>query len=610
MSTPDSIPARFAAVARRYADRPAVLGDDRSLTYAQLAAEAARVTAAVAALPSPGGSDRGRVGVLLEHGVDTIVAILGVLAAGRAYVPLDPAYPADRLALMAADAALDATITTGAHAALATGRVLDLADLPGGRSPVDGPGPDDPAYVLYTSGSTGRPKGVVQAHRGVLFQAAAHARAHGIGPADRLGVVTSFGFDASVTDLFTALTTGAAAVPVDVRRHGLGQLAAALTGRGVTVYHSPPTLFRFLVGTLAPHEVLDPVRVVLLGGEEVTRRDVEAVRRHCKPGTVLVNGYGATEISFALQDRRTADDPLDGEVVPIGRPLDGLEVLLLAEGRPADLGEIVVRGRAVALGYRDRPAEQAERFTDLGGGVREYRTGDLGRRLPDGRIAYAGRRDRQVKVRGYRVELGEVEAALAALPGVAQATAVARTERAGETAEVLGYVVPAAGAVPDPAQLRRSVAAVLPHFAVPRAVVVLDALPLTPTGKVDALALPAPAGPASAGPASAGPAPAARGSDVDDAVQREVAEAWCAVLGVPAVGPDDGFFDLGGHSLLLATVQRRLEQRLGRPVPLHRMFEHPTVRSLSRWLSGESTVDDRVGERMRLRREARARRAR
>ncbi|MFL6129161.1 MAG: AMP-binding protein [Mycobacteriales bacterium] len=614
-----SIPARFADVVRCYPDRPAVLADDGALSYAELARAAAGVTAAVRAVPPPGDGDRGRVALLLDHGVTMVTAIVGAVCAGRAYVPLDPGFPLDRLAGVLADAEPDVVLTTAALRPLAAellgraGRTAAVLDLPG-LSGMDGAGPSDvdgdtPAYVLYTSGSTGRPKGVVQSHRGVLFQARNHALSHAVGAEDRVSVLTSFGFDPSVTDLFTALLTGAAAVPVDVRRHGLGHLAAALVDRGVTVYHSTPTLYRFLLGSLGRGTVLDRIRVVLLGGEELTRRDVEAHRRHFGPGSLLVNGYGATEVSFALQERVSA--AFDGDRVPIGRPLDGLDVLLLApDGQPACLaGEIAVRGRYVALGYRG--GADSGRFGDLGDGIREYRTGDLGRRLPDGRIAYAGRRDRQVKVRGYRVELGEVEAALARRPGVAQAAAVARTEEAGGTTELLGYVVPAAGAVLDGRALRAELAAELPHYAVPRAVVVLDALPLTPTGKVDTRSLPVPARDRSDGSQT-------------DPLRRLVAAAWCAELGVESVRADETFFEAGGHSLLLARVQRRLERELGRAVPLHRLFEHPTVAGQARWLAdtaagpdgtgtgpdaGAGTpADARLRDRMDRRRDARGRR--
>jgi acyl carrier protein len=278
-------------------------------------------------------------------------------------------------------------------------------------------------------------------------------------------------------------------------------------------------------------------------------------------------------------------------VVPIGTPLDGIEVLLLdPEGRPAQTGEILVRCPHVALGYWRRPELTAERFVEHDG-VRSYRTGDLARRLPDGRLAYLGRTDRLVKIRGYRVELGEVEARLAALPGVAHAAVVARANPSGDK-EILGYVVPSS--VLDPVALRAALAAELPDYMLPRAIVPVDALPVGPTGKLDVDAL----------------RPPPEESTVDDEpatpLEQSIAAVWCAVLGRDAVGRTANFIDLGGHSLQLALVQRRLESELDIRVPLVRLFEFPTVAGLAAHLTaGSSTVDtavSRAAERMARRR--------
>jgi amino acid adenylation domain-containing protein len=461
------------------------------------------------------------------------------------------------------------------------------------HNPTGGAGRDNLAYVLYTSGSTGRPKGVVQDHRNVLFQARAHAADHRLGPDDRLSLVSSFSFDASVTDLYGALVTGAAVVPIDVRRHGVGRLAAMLAARGVTVLHATPTVYRHLLGAMEPGEALAAIRLVLLGGEEVTARDVELGRRHLAAGCVIVNGYGATEISFALRNPIGPADPVASGPVPLGWPLSGVEVALVApDGEPAGpLGEIEVRSRHVALGYWNDPELTAERFRTLPDGRRAYRTGDVGRRLPDGRIAFAGRRDRQVKVRGHRVELGEVEACLAAVPEVGAAVAVPWADG------IAAYVVPARGRRCEPGTLRAALERTLPAFALPASVTVLDALPLTPTGKVDARALPPPA------------APTAGGGAPRDDLERAVAEAWCAALGLPEVGLDDRFADLGGSSLLMADVQRRLERALDVEIPLHRLFEHATVASLAAHLRGGAGAAERldlVEARSALRRRARA----
>jgi amino acid adenylation domain-containing protein len=573
-----SITARFLDQVHRAPAATAVAGDEH-LTYGALACRASGVASAVRAIGA------GRVGLLLDHGAPMIAAILGVLAAGGAYVPLDPSYPAERLAFMLAHSGAEAVLASRAHARLAAKLrpglpVLDPDGLEADPDRLAGPAtPDTPAYVLYTSGSTGRPKGVVQDHRNVLFQVRAHTNDHGVTRHDRLSLVASFSFDASVTDLFGALLNGAVVVPFDVRRHGVTRLAVALAERRVTVLHATPTVYRHLLAGLAAAETLPDVRLVLLGGEEVTARDVELGRRHLPGHCVLVNGYGATEVSFALRNPIAAGDPVGEGVVPLGWPLDGVGVALLAaDGRPACLrGEIEVRSCHVASGYWADPELTAERFPTGPGGVRAYRTGDLGRRLADGRIVFAGRRDRQVKVRGHRVELGEVEAGLAAIPAVAEAVAVPAADG------IVAYAVPAAGERIEPFGLRRELERVLPGFALPTTIVVLDRMPLTPTGKVDVRALPAPV--ADQGRPLVQPR---------DGIERAVAAAWCSALGLPAVDLEARFFDLGGHSLLLAGVQRQVERTLGVRVPLHRMLEHPTVESLARYLRGE------VGERAEL----------
>ncbi|MEV1329719.1 non-ribosomal peptide synthetase [Micromonospora costi] len=635
--TGDTIPAAFAAQVRRHPDRPAVLAGDDAVTYRQLAAAVAATAATVG--PARGG----QAAMLCRHGVTSVTALLAALVAGRAYVPLEPSFPDRRLAHILADSAADVLLVDTAHAERAA-QLVTLVDRPGLRvveivDHRDAPdlgavlaaltgraGPDDPAYVLYTSGSTGAPKGVVQSHRNVLFGVANHVRNFGITPDDRTSVLTSFGYDMAVTDTFGAILSGAAAVPVDIRTHGLGHLARALARHRVTIYHSTPTVYRYLCAGLGPTGTLPDIRAVLLGGEEVTRHDVDLARRHFAPDTVFVNGYGTTEISFAAQYHLPADVTLDRTIVPIGHPLDGIEVLLIDEaGVAGDTGEVVVRCPHVALGYWRLPELTAQRFGERDG-VRTYRTGDLARRLPDGRLEFLGRADRLVKIRGYRVELGEIEVQLAALPGVGQAAVVARPRGGGADGtekEIIGYVVPArpappadrgtaAPGSPDPAALRAALAANLPDFMVPRAVVLVDALPMGSTGKLDVAALPAP-------PASKAETAAA------DPVERAVAAIWAEVLGLTHVDRDASFTELGGHSLLLALVQERLETGLGHRVPLARLFELSTVAALAAYLrtvgtpanaapdsaAVDATTPDgdaglaRVTDRMRRRRAAR-----
>ncbi|BCJ28483.1 non-ribosomal peptide synthetase [Actinocatenispora sera] len=572
---------RFAELAATQPDRPAVLADDGSLSYAELAAAAGGVARAIGA-ESPAG---GRVAVLLGHGTGVVAAILGTLAAGAAYVPADPSYPPARLAHLLRDSGVHTVLvdsrTRRLAAELGAPRVVDVSAVPAAPLPVPDTDLDAEAYVLYTSGSTGLPKGVVQSHRNVLFAAGNHIDNARIDPDDRVAVLSSFSFDMAITDLFSALLSGSAAVPVDIRTHGLLHLVEALRDRKVSIYHSTPTVYRHLVAALEGGR-LPAIRVVLLGGEVVHAADAEAYWRHFAPDGVFVNGYGATEISFIAQDHLTA--PPTGGVVPVGHPLPGIDVTLCTpEGAPAALvGEIVVHSRHLALGYVGRPFPAV-------GEARTYRTGDLARRLPDGRLVHLGRVDRQVKIRGYRVELGEIEAVLAGLPGVRQAVAVARDRTAAGALpperELICYAAGATGL--DAGGLLARLSERLPHYLVPRAVVVLDQLPTTPTGKVDVAALPA------------APVVTATAALPDDPLVRAVAAAWCAELGVPSVRLDRNFFDLGGHSLALAGVQRRLERDLSVRLPLLDLFEYPTVTALAariatarRDIAGASTVDE------------------
>jgi phthiocerol/phenolphthiocerol synthesis type-I polyketide synthase E len=551
---------RFGDVAAACPDRPAVLGDTDPLDYAGLAGLAgghAELLAAAGARPGD------RVALLTTHGAATIAAILGTLAVGCVYVPLDPGFPEQRLRHLLDGADVTVLLAGGEHADLARRladhrhglRVVPAVDVrpaPLRPLPVD---PDALAYVLFTSGSTGHPKAVGQTHRNLAHVADNQIAILGIGPTDRLSLLASFSFDAAIPDLYPALLTGAAVVPVDLRRHGLAYAVEQLARHRTTVYHSTPTVYRFLLDTPGV-ERLDRVRVVLLGGEQATYADAARGRGHFAPGCVLVNGYGATELTLAARYAlplsevdRSAAGPL-----PIGTPLPGYALRLAPDG------EIVVRSRHLAPGYLDRASD---RFGVDPDGVPTYRTGDLGELLPGGELRCLGRLDRQVKVRGFRVELTEIEAVLAAEPGVAGVRAIARD------GELLAYVR-TAGAAADPAALRAALARQLPEYALPRAVVPLDEFPLTVTGKIDERALP---DPARAVPAGAEPA---------TPTERIVHDIWCAVLGRDTVGRTDSFFDVGGQSLLLGQVQQRLTERFAVRLPLLRLFDHPTIAAQAR----------------------------
>ncbi|MEU4680993.1 AMP-binding protein [Micromonospora sp. NPDC023737] len=567
--TNETLIHRFGDVAAACPEHAAVLTEARQLSYAELAGLAGGYAEALVA----GGARAGdRVGLLTAHGPRTIAAVLGTLAAGCAYVPLDPGYPHHRLRHMLAAAGVTTILCAAEHeelaATLAAGRpgtrVLVVADprpAPLRPQPVDS---DALAYVLFTSGSTGVPKAVGQTHRNLLHAARNQIDTLQIGPADRLSLLASFSFDAAIPDLYPALLTGAAVVPVDLRRHGLAYAVEQLARHGVTIYHSTPTVYRFLLDVPGV-ERLDRVRVVLLGGEQASHADAARGQGRFAPGCVLVNGYGATEMTFAARYALplAQADPAATGALPIGTALPGYQLRL------AENGEIVVRSAHLAPGYLD---QHSDRFRTDPDGVPTYRTGDLGEWLPTGELRCLGRLDRQVKVRGFRIELTEIEALLAAEPGVAGVRAVARD------GELLAYVRPAAGLL-DPAALRVALARQLPEYALPRAVVPVDEFPLTVTGKVDERALPDPEHTVPTGPGPATP------------TERAVHDIWRAVLGHDAVGRTDNFFDVGGQSLLLGQVQQRLAERFGVRLPMLRLFAHPTVAAQARLLDEPQPAD-------------------
>ncbi|MEV4815850.1 AMP-binding protein [Micromonospora tulbaghiae] len=545
--------SRFGAISAVHGGRPALLGETHEVTYTELAGAAGGHAAVFAAAGLRAGD---RIALLTAHGAPTVAALLGALATGCAYVPLDPGFPVARLRHMVDAAGVTAVACAAEHRDLASTLagerpVVALDEVPPAPLHPVAADPDALAYVLFTSGSTGVPKAVGQTHRNLAHVVDNQIAALGVGPDDRLSLLASFSFDAAIPDLYPALLTGAAVVPVDLRRHGLAHAVDQLDRHRATVLHCTPTVYRFLFDTLGSRR-LPTVRAVLLGGEQATWTDAARGRDRFAPDCVLVNGYGATEMTFAARHVQPLSevDPDARGPLPVGVAFPGYRLDLAP-----DTGEIVVRSRHLAPGYLN---QDSDRFGVDADGVRSYRTGDLGRLLPGGELVCLGRLDRQVKVRGHRVELTEIEAVLSAQPGVAGVRAVVRD------GELLAYARPA-GTRPDPAVLRAALTAALPGYAVPRAVVVVDEFPLTVTGKIDERALPDPVTEVPAGEAPA--------TDTERAVH----DIWCAVLGRDAVARTASFFDVGGQSLLLGQVQQRLAERFGVRLPMLRLFDHPSV---------------------------------
>ncbi len=586
-----TVPELFQVQAARTPDAPAVISEGEQVSYAELSDRASRL----ARLLASRGAGRGTlVGVALERSADLVAVLLGTWMTGAAYLPVDPAYPAERVAFMLADARPVVVLTT----------VAAGGDLPGGvpRVAVDDPavvtavsglagddvgggerrgrlGPSCPAYVIYTSGSTGRPKGVVTEHRGVLNFLHWHLAEFGIGAGDRLLHRTSASFDVSVWEMFAPLMTGAALVVArpDGQRDP-AYLARLIREQGVTMAQFMPSMLRLFLAEPAAAQCRS-LRQVLSGSEELPPATADLVPA-VLPGVRFGNEYGPTETTVtATSSWLTASEGARPRT-PIGRPVWNTQAFVLDAGLglvpPGVPGELYVAGAGLARGYLGRPGLTAERFVACpfgAAGERMYRTGDLARWTAAGELEYLGRADDQVKVRGFRIELGEVEAVLAGLPGVAQVAVAVREDRPGDR-RLAGYVVPVAGAVLDPAGVRAAAGRVLPGYMVPAAVVILDALPLTGSGKLDRRALPAPEYAAGGGRAPA------------TAAEQALCEVFAQVLGLDRVGAEDSFFDLGGHSLLAMRLVSRIRAVLGAELPVRAVFEHPTPASLAQVLDG------------------------
>ncbi|MEV6919072.1 non-ribosomal peptide synthetase [Amycolatopsis sp. NPDC051106] len=562
---PCTITEVFAEQAARRGPAPAVSGDDRSFTYAELAARAERFAAG---LRSRGIRPGDRVGIVHERGAELVALLLGVLRAGAVYVPLDPAYPRRRLTYITEDAGLALVVTDE----IAAGLPAD-GEVPAGLA-----GPDDPAYVIYTSGSTGRPKGVVVPHRNVVDLVSGTAEDFGFGDTDVWTWFHSVAFDFSVWEIWGPLLTGGRVVVVpEWTRRSPDEFAALLRDEGVTVLNQTPSSFTQVIETQRRRFDDLPLRLVVFGGEPLdTFALLPWFDRYPETRCRLVNMFGITETTVHVTSQTvTRADALAGSR-SVGQAIPGWEVHVVdTRGRrlpPGVPGEIAVGGAGLAHGYLGRPDLTAQRFvTDRVTGRRRYLSGDLGRLLPDGCLEHLGRLDSQVKLRGYRIELDEIRKALLAGPGVVAAAVVLAAPGTAE-ARLDAYVVTGGpDDEPDLAALRARAAAVLPGYMVPSTFTAVPALPLTVNGKLDEAALPEPV---------LGGAPVAEATG-DAGV---VLAAWRSVLG-PAIGPDDHFFDSGGNSLLAAKTLAALRDA-GLTVGIRDLYGHPTPRLLAAHLAG------------------------
>ncbi len=574
-----SVQQLFAAQAIARPDAIAVSGPDATLTYGQLERRANQLAHRLRAL----GVDRERpVGLCLERSAALVVGALGILEAGGAYVALDPSHPEQRLGFMLADCGADVLVTSRAvaaqlDAAEATVVALDAdraeLDLEPTVAPAAANGARDLAYVIYTSGSTGTPKGVLVEHASLRKLIAWHQHAFAITAADRATLIASPGFDATVWELWPYLAAGASVhVPADVVRGDPVGLRDWLVAERITVSFLPTALAEAVMTLDWPAE--SALRYLLTGGDTLHRRP--------PPGLpfAVVNNYGLTEATVVATSGVVAPGANPSGAPSIGAPIAHVQAYIVDDRldrvTPGTPGELLIGGDGVARGYLNRAALTDERFISdpFSGapGARLYRTGDLARQRPDGEIEFLGRVDEQVKIRGNRIELGEISATLHRHPAV-RSSLVVVGEHVSDERRLIAYVVPADGRRPDTEQLRAHLARHLPNYMVPAAFVWLEELPLTSNGKVDRAALPAPSASNTAQPADS----ARPGNELERVLETIVAE----LLELDGVGVDENFFMLGGHSLLGAQLITRIGDCFGVEMSLRSLFDNPTVAEMA-----------------------------
>jgi len=558
-----SVASRFEEQARSNPGRLAVKEGERRVTYEQLNARANRIAHSIL---ERNGEASQPIALLLENDTWMIAAILGVLKSGRTYVPLDPSYPRARLEHLLADSrpalmlASRATLELAKESSRETIPVLDVERMTSAASERN-PGLDVStealSYILYTSGSTGAPKGVVQSHRGQLHDARNYTHLLHVCSEDRFMLLTSY-TQLGVQVMSAALLNGASVFPLDPRLAGSAFLADWLIRERITIFRSTATFFRSFSAALTGDRMFPDLRVVRLGGEPVYRRDHELFKQRFSSNCIFCNALATTETGAITELLLDRDSEVPDSRVAAGYAVEGSEILLLDDaGEPVgggEIGEIAIRSRYHSPGYWRQPALTDESYLPdpLGSDARIYLTGDVGRFLSDGCLLHLGRRDHQVQIRGFRVEVAEVELALLAIANVKETVVTAWEDEPGDT-RLVAYVVAEAEPAPNASELRESLAGALPDYMLPAAFVILDALPQTPNGKVDRAALPPP--PTTRPQLAVGFVAPRTPTEV------LVAECWTRALGIEQVGVYDFFHDLGGDSLLAIVVAADLRKQ-------------------------------------------------
>lgn len=597
-----SVMDRLLKVAAATPDAPALVGlDGKRMTFADLRGAALTLAEEIVERI---GSTPGRVASYVDANPDAIVAVFGILAAGKTYVPVDPGEPAGRARAKLEHAGAELLIAPR----MLSAQALELVDrtrivqretraTTDSLTPPGLAGPDDLFNLVYTSGSTGLPKGVLQRHRNVLFETRSGARDMGTGPTDRFGLVMPLTFGASVSDFLGSLLNGASLHMFDLRHKGAAAMAEWMDDEGINASHMVPTVFRRWMAELDPGRRYPEMHAIKLGGEPVFHTDVAAFKRHFGPNCVLRNGLGTTETYLITALMIGPDDTVAEGIVPVGHAVDGKSVVILDdEGRPVpdgEIGNITVISEYLSPGYwQDDETTNFKYGIDAATGTRTYQPGDVGRIRPDGMLEHLGRSDDVVKINGSRVEVGEVEAALLEQPTIAEAAVVAQPAVDGSL-RLVGYIV-GSGEPVNQTVLRAALTDRMPPHMIPSVFIEMDTLPVLSFGKIDRRALPLPDGRRpELGVAFKAPA---------THEERVIAAHAAEILRLEEIGVDDDLFALGMDSLLATRLVALTGQSLGLNLTVDVLLDHPTVAGLTGQVAaaepanGETDLETLVAE--------------
>jgi amino acid adenylation domain-containing protein len=589
ISKEETIIKRFNYIVENYGEKIAIKDKNKTYTYRQLGEKVNQISQSILSVIS--NKKREKIGILLDKSIESIASILATLKTGNIYIPLDVNYPHSRLEYIIKDSQTILLITNNNNLSLteefglANLEIINLDEIKESSNKKNeinlsliNVNQEDIAYILYTSGSTGKPKGVIQTQGNVLHFIREYSDNLRVNQEDKICLLPSINFDAAVMDIYTALLNGVTLCLYDIEKEGIRNLAQWLADEKITIYHSTPTVYRYLlqeISVIAEGEkILPNLRLIVLGGEEVVKSDVEAYQEYFSDDCILINGYGSSESTFNLMYFVDKNIKIDTPKVSMGYPLKETEILLLdEEGNDNQVyGEIAIRSEYIAKGYYLQPQLTSKVFLadSKDSKKRIYRTGDYGRLKSDGSIEFLGRKDFQVKIRGIRIELGEIEATLNKHPQIEESVVI-ETDNSQREKYLVAYLVTVNDVEIEIKQLREYLQEELPRYMIPKNFVFLDKLPLTASGKVDRKSLPS----------------------IDDIENQSeeysqptteteiaLAQIWQEVLKVEKIGINDNFFSLGGHSLLATKIVSRIRTYFMVELPLRYIFEYPTIKQL------------------------------